>query len=67
MKPKNRYSAILEQIFASHYKPGIESFEFERELIETVATKLGIRVPKNIGDLIYRFFRFLSGKLEGSG
>jgi hypothetical protein len=55
MKPKNRYSSILEQIFALQYKPGTESFEFERELIESVATELSIRVPKNIGDLIYSF------------
>jgi hypothetical protein len=30
-------------------------FEFERSELETVARDLGIKLPKNLGDLIYSF------------
>ncbi len=53
--PANRYSRILERIFFSHYKKGSVSVAFLREEIETAATDLGIKLPKNLGDLIYSF------------
>jgi hypothetical protein len=57
MAPKqlNRYSGIIEEIFKNKFKPKSKVFEFSREDIETVATKLNIVLPKNIGDLIYSF------------
>jgi len=55
MKRKNRYSAILEHIFTSKFKVGIRQVDFEREEIETVARRLRIKLPKNLGDLIYSF------------
>ena len=51
----NRYGRILAHVFAAHYKRGIKSFEFERTEIETSAAALEIRLPKNIGDLLYSF------------
>ena len=54
-KKLNRYSAIIEQIFRNHYRKGTSKFEFERAELLAVAAKLGVRVPKNIGDLIYSF------------
>ena len=58
MKPKkNRYAAILERIFASHYSAGAKVVDFERVEIEAVAKQLRIKLPNNIGDLIY-FFRY---------
>jgi hypothetical protein len=52
---KNRYTQILESIFFAHYRKGMKSFCFERSEMETTAAKLGIALPKNIGDLIYAF------------
>lgn len=56
-KPKtpNRYTQILECIFTAHFKPGSDGFVFKRDEIKTTATKLGIVLPDNIGDLVYNF------------
>lgn len=51
----NRYKAIIEKIFTNHYSKGMREFEFPRTEIESIATDLGIVIPKNIGDLIYSF------------
>ena len=51
----NRYTRILERIFFANYKEGEESVYFLREEIESAATDLGIKLPKNLGDLIYTF------------
>jgi hypothetical protein len=55
MKRKNRYAAIIERIFTSKFKAGMKQVDFEREEIETVARQLRIKLPKNLGDLIYSF------------
>jgi hypothetical protein len=52
---KNRYVRIIERIFLDRYQDGSEKVPFEREDIERAAGQLGIRLPKNIGDLIYSF------------
>ncbi len=52
---QNRYEAIIERIFRDHYKKSETRFSFRREEIEAVAEKLNIKLPKNIGDLIYSF------------
>lgn len=54
-KQKNRYDAIIEQIFARHYSVRETSFTFTREEIEEAATELAIKLPKNIGDVPYSF------------
>ncbi|WCM87787.1 hypothetical protein [Acidovorax sp. NCPPB 3576] len=54
-KTPNRYSAIIERVFRNHYEEGADSFEFTREELVAVATELGLRLPKNVGDLIYSF------------
>jgi hypothetical protein len=51
----NRYTRILEKIFFNRYKKGAEEVTFFRQDIENVAAKLGITLPKNLGDLIYTF------------
>ena len=51
----NRYAQIIEQIFFAHYVPGSREVVFEREDIERAATALGIKLPKNLGDVIYSF------------
>jgi len=52
---RNRYSALIETIFQAHYQSGMQGFYFERDELSTTAAKLGIRLPKNLGDVIYSF------------
>ena len=52
-KGDSRYHRLLAEIFTEHYREGDESFEFNRTEIESVAKKLGIILPKNVGDAIY--------------
>jgi hypothetical protein len=51
----NRYSAIIEKIFFSKYQEGMREIPFEREDIEKFAAKLRVKLPKNLGDLVYSF------------
>jgi hypothetical protein len=55
MSGLNIYSAIIEKIFLSKYRPGLRELDFERSDIEVMAKKLSITLPKNLGDLIYSF------------
>ncbi|MDC7814964.1 endonuclease [Pseudomonas sp. BLCC-B112] len=55
VRKPNRYAAIIERIFFSHYEPGAREFQFARDEIVDVATQLEIVLPKNLGDLIYSF------------
>ena len=52
---KNRYSQIIEALFSRFYRKGTTEVSFERSDISRVAEELGIKLPKNIGDLIYSF------------
>ncbi len=51
----NRYQKLLEHIFFSKYKDGASEVVFEREELEHAAKELGIKLPKNLGDVIYSF------------
>jgi len=55
MSKPNRYSELIEEIFFSHFKAGAAEVAFEREDLVRVAGKLGVRLPKNLGDVIYSF------------
>lgn len=55
MAKPNRYSQLIEEIFLSHFKPGAVEVPFEREDLVRVARKLGVKLPKNLGDVIYSF------------
>jgi hypothetical protein len=55
MKRKNRYAAIIEKIFVSKFETGMKVVDFAREEFETVARHLRIKLPKNLGDLVYSF------------
>jgi hypothetical protein len=52
----NVYSQIILHIFQQNFVDGRE-FEFGREEITAAAVALGIKVPKNSGDVVY-FFRY---------
>jgi len=51
----NRYAQIIERIFLSKYRAGAEQIGFHRDELIAAASKLGVRLPKNLGDLIYSF------------
>jgi hypothetical protein len=55
VKPKNRYTRIIESIFAHKYKKSDEEVLFERNDLVQTAEKLGISLPKNLGDVLYSF------------
>ncbi|KAF0108660.1 MAG: endonuclease [Anaerolineaceae bacterium] len=54
-KESNRYTQILEAIFAKHYRKGVNEIDFERTEINQAADELGIILPKNLGDVLYSF------------
>ncbi|RXK87780.1 endonuclease [Chlorobaculum sp. 24CR] len=54
-KSNNRYSAIIEDIFRKNYRKDDTDVSFEREDLVRSANKLGIALPKNLGDIIYSF------------
>ncbi|MEI7900483.1 MAG: hypothetical protein WCK89_09520 [bacterium] len=54
-KPQNRYAALIEQIFITHYRPRVKEFVFKRDELNSTALKLGIVLPKNLGDVLYSF------------
>ncbi len=58
-KTNNRYGTLIEKIFFDHYKKDSIAFEFERQEIEVAAADAGMKLPKNIGDVLYSFrFRY---------
>ena len=52
---KNRYTQLIERIFKKHYSDGVLEVPFEREDLVRMATELNIKLPKNLGDIIYSF------------
>jgi hypothetical protein len=54
-KALNRYSSLIEKVFFDRYKSGATSLDFTREEIEVAATTLKIKLPKNLGDVLYSF------------
>ena len=54
-KKQNRYQALIERIFFTHYQEGTTEFQFLREELEEGAAALGFARVKNIGDVPYSF------------
>jgi hypothetical protein len=52
---KNRYTQIIEAIFSKRYRKGAKEVPFERSDIVEAARDLGIKLPKNLGDVLYSF------------
>lgn len=52
-KSTNRYLQLIEEIFFAKYKKGEPNFTFARSDLEAAAKKLRIKLPKNLGDVIY--------------
>jgi hypothetical protein len=55
--PENRYKQLLSHIFFDKdfgaYRKGVTQIDFAREDIERAGQALGIRLPKNLGDVLY--------------
>jgi hypothetical protein len=51
----NRYSQIIEYIFLTRYHTDDTKVCFEREDIERTTAELDLKLPKNLGDLVYSF------------
>ena len=55
-QPKGQmYSAIIERVFQKRWMAGCAQVDFHRSDIEAEAAALGVKLPKNLGDLIYSF------------
>jgi hypothetical protein len=54
-KEINRYTQLIEAIFSKYYRDGDREVSFERTDINQAAEDLGIRLPKNLGDVLYSF------------
>jgi hypothetical protein len=55
MSNPNRYSMLIKEVFLSKYKKGAIDVPFMRVDLERAARKLHIKLPRNIGDVIYSF------------
>lgn len=49
----NRYSALIEKVFFDGYEAGTMNVPFLRDELEAAASELGIKLPKNLGDVVY--------------
>jgi hypothetical protein len=54
-KKANRYSKLIETVFFQHYEDGSTVVTFDRAEFEAEAENLGIKLPKNQGDIVYSF------------
>ncbi|MEL6915882.1 MAG: endonuclease [Pseudomonadota bacterium] len=55
VKTPNRYGALIEKIFLDRYQDGATEVEFARTDIEDAAEELDVKLPKNLGDVLYSF------------
>ncbi len=51
----NRYTRIVARVFEERFKPGSTEVPFSRDDIVETARALDIKLPKNLGDLLYSF------------
>lgn len=54
-KQPNRYQALIESIFFRHYQKGTSVVSFGREELVSTAETLKIKLPSNLGDVLYSF------------
>jgi hypothetical protein len=51
----NRYTRIVARIFEDRFRPGATEVPFSREDIVETARALDVKLPKNLGDVLYSF------------
>ena len=54
-KQASRYEVLVEHIFQKHYQPSMTVFEFDRAELEDAAISLTVKLPKNLGGVLYSF------------
>jgi hypothetical protein len=54
-KGPNRYQILIQHIFFARHEAQSLAFEFAREEIEAAAKLLDMKLPKNVGDMLYSF------------
>lgn len=54
-KLPNRYQALIARVFSAAYQNNSQVVPFTREELVTTADTLGIKMPKNPGDILYSF------------
>lgn len=54
-KSLNRYQTLIAAIFTEGYKKGSKAVSFNRNQLIATAERLGIDLPKNLGDILYSF------------
>lgn len=54
-RDSNRYTRIVARIFEDRFKPGDVEVPFSREDIVGAARALNVKLPKNLGDVLYSF------------
>ncbi len=54
-RPPNRYERLIEHVFKERYVEGDTEVLVQRDQITAAAQALGIRLPKNLGDVVYSF------------
>lgn len=55
MAPATVYEQIITKVFDDNYRRGTDRVDFSREELAAAPRSLGIRVPKNLGDIVYTF------------
>ncbi len=55
MSKTNRYLQIIEEIFKGKFHAGLRQLFFDRDDLVRVAKNLKIKLPDNLGDIIYTF------------
>ena len=55
MKKTSSYELIIQELFFAHYNDGDTQVDFERSEMQEIAERLDIKLPKNLGDVIYSF------------
>lgn len=55
MSKEGIYNSVITGIFNRYYKEGLDNFEFRRDALPEIAAQLGIKPPKNLGDILYSF------------
>ena len=49
------YDKIIERVFLDRFRPGDVKVDFVRDDLVDAAGKIGVNVPKNLGDVLYTF------------
>ena len=52
-RQQNRYYALIQKVFFDHYVNGVTDINWERTDLENAAIDLNIKLPKNLGDVVY--------------